>query len=338
VLVKNQTTASQNGVYVVNTGGAWTRASDANTAAELAYMQVGVQSGTLNAGKTFFLPLGENDITVGTTSLNYQETPAFSLRESNRGGPVSISYESSLASHYDGACTITEATTVVTGETALAANATNIVMDNGLVKVAYDDELEYGGKGLVISKWDAGDDDWDEGKVVAPFFDISLDPLDLGAPAIMANSPDFCSLRYRIPIGGTVDISISRGSYVVTFAYSLAISQRMTMAAAELGESIILDMGTFIAVAPEAPTGAGFTNASAILLSGDGGAIAYGSGTLTEDALSGIYTASTNPSKSHVWGYFPIYDFTSKTGDDELYGMTRQFFAMLSQQTSAGVL
>jgi hypothetical protein len=338
VLVKNQTTASQNGVYVVNTGGAWTRASDANTAAELAYMQVGVQSGTLNAGKTFFLPLGENDITVGTTSLNYQETPAFSLRESNRGGPVSISYESSLASHYDGACTITEGTTVVTGETALAANATNIVMDNGLVKVAYDDALDYGGKGLVISKWDAGDDDWDEGKVVAPFFDISLDPVDLGAPAIMANSPDFCSLRYRIPIGGTVDISISRGSYVVTFAYSLAISQRMTMAAAELGESIILDMGTFIAVAPEAPTGAGFTNASAILLSGDGGAIAYGSGTLTEDALSGLYTASTNPSKSHVWGYFPIYDFTSKTGDDELYGMTRQFFAMLSQQTSAGVL
>jgi len=338
VLVKNQTTASQNGVYVVNTGGAWTRASDANTAAELAYMQVGVQSGTLNAGKTFFLPLGENDITVGTTSLNYQETPAFSLRESNRGGPVSISYESSLASHYDGACTITEGTTVVTGETALAANATNIVMDNGLVKVAYDDALDYGGKGLVISKWDAGDDDWDEGKVVAPFFDISLDPVDLGALAIMANSPDFCSLRYRIPIGGTVDISISRGSYVVTFAYSLAISQRMTMAAAELGESIILDMGTFIAVAPEAPTGAGFTNASAILLSGDGGAIAYGSGTLTEDALSGLYTASTNPSKSHVWGYFPIYDFTSKTGDDELYGMTRQFFAMLSQQTSAGVL
>jgi hypothetical protein len=338
VLVKNQTTASQNGVYVVNTGGAWTRASDANTAAELAYMQVGVQSGTLNAGKTFFLPLGENDITVDTTALTYQEAPAFSLRESNRGGPVSISYESALASHYNGACTITEGTTVVTGETALAANAANIVMDNGLVKVAYEDSFGWGGKGLLVSKYDPVNQDWDEGMVVAPFFDISLDPLDLGAPAIMANSPDFCSLRYRIPIGGTVDISISRGSYVVTFAYSLAISQPMTMAAAELGESIILDMGTFLAVAPEAPTGAGFTNASAILLSGDGGAIAYGSGTLTEDALSGLYSASTNPSKSHVWGYFPIYDFTSKTGDDELNGMTRQFFAMLSQQTSAGVL
>jgi hypothetical protein len=99
-----------------------------------------------------------------------------------------------------------------------------------------------------------------------------------------------------------------------------------------------LAFAAFMGVAPEAPTGAGFTNASAILLSGDGGAVAYGSGTLTEDALLGLLTASTNPSKSHVWGYFPIYDFTSKTGDDELYGMTRQFFAMLSQQTSAGVL
>ena len=338
VLVKNQTTASENGVYVKATGS-WTRATDANTAAELAYMQVGVQGGSTNGGKTFFLPLGENDITVDTTSLTYQEAPAFSLRESNRGGPVSISYEAALGAQYSGACTITQNNVIVTGESALATDVENTVMDNGLVKVVYDDNLAYG-KGLVVSVWDDVNDEWETGRVVAPFFSTSNDPESLGTPSILANSPDFCALRYRLFIGGSMDVSITKGSKVVTLAFNLAISQRMALAAAEQGAGMLLDMVAFLGtIAPEAPTGAGFTNASTITISQtDVGAVVCGSDSLTEDSLLGVYTGTTDPSKSHVWAYLPVYSFTSKTGDDELFGMVRQFYAMLSQQTSAGVL
>lgn len=337
VLVKNQTTASENGIYVVNTGGAWARATDADSAADLAYLQVGVVSGTTNAGKIFFQPLGETFITLGTTSLTFQQAPAFALRESNRGGPVSISYEAALGAQYSGACTITQSGIDVTGESALDTDISNTVMDNGLVKVVYDTTLDYG-EGLVVSIWDPVNEEWDNPRVVAPFFDAANAETP-GDPAILANSPDFCALRYRLPVGGTMDVSISKGSYVVTLAFNMVVSQRMALAVAELSESINLDLVAFLAGAPEAPTGAGFTNASDIILKSTNiGAVVYGSGTISEDAVYGLYTGSSNPSKAHVWAYLPVFSFTSKTGDDELYGMTRQFYAMLSQQTSAGVL
>lgn len=48
VLVKNQTTQSQNGIYIVS-AGAWVRSTDADTPAELDGAAIFVQQGTLNA-------------------------------------------------------------------------------------------------------------------------------------------------------------------------------------------------------------------------------------------------------------------------------------------------
>lgn len=50
ILVKNQTTTSQNGIYVVNTSGSWARAADANSAEEIAGSIVIVQRGTTFGG------------------------------------------------------------------------------------------------------------------------------------------------------------------------------------------------------------------------------------------------------------------------------------------------
>lgn len=52
VLVKNQSTASQNGVYVTG-AGAWTRATDADSSGEIALAYVHVIGGSTNAGKRF---------------------------------------------------------------------------------------------------------------------------------------------------------------------------------------------------------------------------------------------------------------------------------------------
>lgn len=67
VLVKDQSTASGNGLYLV-ASGAWTRTSDADTGAELVNATVYVSEGTVNGDKAF-TQTANAPITVGTTSL-----------------------------------------------------------------------------------------------------------------------------------------------------------------------------------------------------------------------------------------------------------------------------
>lgn len=71
VLVKNQTLAQNNGIYLVAVG-AWTRATDANTAVLLAAAEVAIQQGTVNGGaiyRTNFKSTG----TLGTTVMEWAE-------------------------------------------------------------------------------------------------------------------------------------------------------------------------------------------------------------------------------------------------------------------------
>ncbi len=74
-LVKNQTTASQNGIYVV-ASGAWTRATDADTDAEVSSgMAVFVEEGTTNGNQQWVLST-DNPITLGTTALVFSQIGA----------------------------------------------------------------------------------------------------------------------------------------------------------------------------------------------------------------------------------------------------------------------
>ncbi len=72
VLVKNQSTASQNGIYTVATG-AWIRADDADESAEVTPgLTVPVESGTQNAD-TVWLLITDAPIVLGTTALTFQD-------------------------------------------------------------------------------------------------------------------------------------------------------------------------------------------------------------------------------------------------------------------------
>jgi len=71
VLVKNQTAASSNGIYVV-AAGAWTRALDNDSAAEMLNATVMVQEGTVNA-ETQWTCSTNAPITLGTTSLAFSQ-------------------------------------------------------------------------------------------------------------------------------------------------------------------------------------------------------------------------------------------------------------------------
>lgn len=70
ILIKNQTTASENGIYTVNASGAPTRATDADTGAEMLGTIVAVSEGTANADEAFKCTTNAT-ITLGSTNLAF---------------------------------------------------------------------------------------------------------------------------------------------------------------------------------------------------------------------------------------------------------------------------
>lgn len=71
ILLKDQSTGSENGIYVVAASGAPTRATDADTSAEVTSgLLVAVNEGTTNADKLFLLTTNDT-ITLGSTSLTF---------------------------------------------------------------------------------------------------------------------------------------------------------------------------------------------------------------------------------------------------------------------------
>lgn len=71
VLVKDQTTTSQNGIYV-SAAGAWSRATDADAAAELEGAAVGVTQGTTQQN-TIWIQTTDN-ITLGSSAIAWQQS------------------------------------------------------------------------------------------------------------------------------------------------------------------------------------------------------------------------------------------------------------------------
>jgi hypothetical protein len=72
ILIKNQATASENGIYTVNASGAPTRATDADSGAELVNASCYVSEGTANAD-TQWVCTTNATITVGSTSLAFAQ-------------------------------------------------------------------------------------------------------------------------------------------------------------------------------------------------------------------------------------------------------------------------
>lgn len=71
VLVKDQTTASQNGIYIV-ASGAWTRATDANAWVEIPGSFTFIQEGTVNADNGWVC-ISDQGGTLNTTAINYTQ-------------------------------------------------------------------------------------------------------------------------------------------------------------------------------------------------------------------------------------------------------------------------
>ena len=90
VLVKDQTTASENGIYVT-AAGAWARAADADADAEvIAGIAVYVAEGTVGADKAYTLTT-DDPITVGTTALTFAQFGGGGVTDVTGSAPITSS-------------------------------------------------------------------------------------------------------------------------------------------------------------------------------------------------------------------------------------------------------
>lgn len=85
ILIKDQTTASENGIYTVNASGAPTRAGDADASAEVtAGATVFVSEGNTNGNSSWSLTT-DDPITLGTTALTFTQVAGGSLYSAGAG-------------------------------------------------------------------------------------------------------------------------------------------------------------------------------------------------------------------------------------------------------------
>lgn len=93
VLVKDQSPASENGIYVVNASGSPTRATDADTSAKLtAGATVFVGEGTV-WGNTAHTLTTNDPITLGTTSLVFTQVAGYTSFNAGAGLSIAAGYE-----------------------------------------------------------------------------------------------------------------------------------------------------------------------------------------------------------------------------------------------------
>lgn len=135
ILLKNQTTGTENGIYTVNASGAPTRRSDADVNSEVtAGMTVRATEGTVNADQEFTLTTND-PITLGTTALTFVNT-----------------------SPPGGGFTVAGAGLTATGSTidAVATDASILVGANDFAVQKDDASLEVGAAGLRVKHGTSG--------------------------------------------------------------------------------------------------------------------------------------------------------------------------------------
>ena len=138
VLVKNQATGSENGIYVVKVSGAPDRSTDADTGAELtSNFAVFVEEGTVNADQGYVLT-NDGAITIGTTALTFTQFTGLGQIVAGTGLDKTgntIDIDSTVTTN-DGTQTLTNKTLTsptLTTPTLGAAAATSIALPDALV-------------------------------------------------------------------------------------------------------------------------------------------------------------------------------------------------------------
>ena len=124
VLVKDQTDATENGIYDVVASGAASRNTEFNTVAELAGQMVIVQEGSTNADK-FFLCTTDNSGSIGSVNIT------FTVVVPSNVGDVTLNGVQTLTNKTLTSPVISEVASVSNGNISLTPNGTGKVVVKG---------------------------------------------------------------------------------------------------------------------------------------------------------------------------------------------------------------
>lgn len=148
VLVKNQTVASQNGIYVV-AAGSWTRSADADSAAELAASIVNVQAGTTNGG-TFFYTTFKSTDTLNTTAVNWI-LAVLPSQTSNTGKFLSTDGSSTVWSSPAAKTVLLATTANIASLSGLATTVDGVLVNTAGVRILVKNQTTASQNGIYVS-------------------------------------------------------------------------------------------------------------------------------------------------------------------------------------------
>ena len=137
ILIKNQTTGADNGIYTVNSSGAPTRAEDANTSAEVtAGLFTFVSEGTVNGNAGFVLTT-DDVVTLGTTSLTFTQFSGSGQLVAGNGIGISGNTVSLDSDVIVGSVSLTDNTIGVTAGSDVLGNSTTTTYSRGSAQTIY---------------------------------------------------------------------------------------------------------------------------------------------------------------------------------------------------------
>ena len=181
VLVKDQTTASQNGIYVV-AAGAWSRSTDADTAAEFnSGVFFFVEKGTENADNGFVMTQ-DAAITFGTTAITFSQ---FS-------GAGQITAGSGLAKSGD--------TLLVNTGTGITVTGDNIIIDTA-----------WAGQAAITTLGTIGTGTWNATAISATKGGTGLDTSSATGIPVITSGTWSTTAQVGVPQGGTGTTGFTSG-------------------------------------------------------------------------------------------------------------------------------
>jgi hypothetical protein len=173
VLVKDQTTTSQNGIYIVS-ASAWSRSTDADTAAELnSGVFFFVEKGTVNADNGFVMTQ-DTAITFGSTAITFAQ---FS-------GAGQITAGSGLAKSGD--------TLLVNTGTGITVTSDNIVIDTA-----------WAGQAAITTVGTIGTGTWNGSVISATYGGTGIDTSSATGVGIVTSGTWTTPAQLTVGFGGT---------------------------------------------------------------------------------------------------------------------------------------
>lgn len=323
VLVKDQTTGANNGLYTVVDPGAWTRTDDANTSAEVTSgMLVPVTEGTVNGDSLWQLTTND-PITLATTALVFQRDvrviPGAGSSGFTAGGipfgdanaalnidAASLSWDNTLKQLSISSANVTPFVVASSSTNATGVAISNTTSKNWLVRVAGSANVD----GFVA------------GTFTIRNTTDSIDPLRITAAGAVS-----------MPLGGVTvggalltvadnsyDLGAVAGTRFRTGYFATSVVAPTFTASTAISAPSITDSGLTSGRVPFASTGGLLADASTFTFSS--GTLTLGTAVITpalNNGATGVKIGSATSDKLGFWNATPVVQTTGST--DVLAGL-----------------